>query len=129
MPDDPSVAATPAPFWKIALGATSVALVAGIWAIVVTFFDNPDSDNWIKLVLPLLMLLAGGFFFGHFSRRRRWLVSLFLIVPNPVVLISLAGLIVSLGDIRESTLIKLLAFVAAPLIGVGLALALTLFRR
>ena len=80
MPDDPSVAARPAPFWKIALGAASVALVAGLWAILADlFFNNSRGDSWSFLVVPLLMLLAGGFFFGHFSRRRPWLVSLFLI--------------------------------------------------
>lgn len=135
MPDDPSVAARPAPFWIIALGAASIAFVAGFWAIVDTLGENPESHEPTKLVLPLLMLLAGGFVFGHFSRRRLWLVSLFLIVPNPALFLPLALLVGSLGDPPGShgsfsayALIEFGAFIAAPLIGVGLALALTRFR-
>ncbi|OAI42836.1 hypothetical protein AYO41_03495 [Verrucomicrobia bacterium SCGC AG-212-E04] len=123
--DNPNVAARPAPFWTMALGATAVALVAGLWAIVAGL--NSSRDDWSFVVVPLLMLLAGGYFFGRFSRRRPWLVSLFLIVPNPILWFMLGSWLEDLGaspgstgKISASALIILGALVAAPLIGVGL---------
>ncbi len=123
----PAPSARPAPFWTMALGATAVALVAGLWAIVAGL--NGSRDDWSFVVIPLLMLLGGGYFFGHFSRHRPWLVSLFLIVPNPILWFMLGSWLDSQrasevygSGIPESMLILLGSLVAAPLIGVGLAL-------
>ena len=130
MPDDPSAAAKPAPFWKIAVGAASFAFVVGIIVLVGDMFSgsNPDNQNWGNLIFPVIMLLAGGILFGNISRRQPWLISLFLIVPNPMVLIMLIYVAINgLGE--KSALIMLGALVAAPLIGVALALSRPQLRR
>ncbi len=112
-PDDPSVAAKHGPFWGIALGAAAVGLFAGLWSFLALF-----SGPMFGLVMPLIILLAGGFFFGLSSHRRPWLVSICLIVPAAFPWLVA---IVADGESPGFVLILIGAVVAAPLIGVGLA--------
>ncbi|OAI42837.1 hypothetical protein AYO41_03500 [Verrucomicrobia bacterium SCGC AG-212-E04] len=119
MSDDPSVAAKHEPFWKTALGPASVGLFAGLWSFAAAF-----SGPMFGQVIPLFFLLAGGFYFGRFPRRRPWLASTCLIVPSAFPWLVA---IVADGESPGFILVLIGALVAAPLIGVGLALARTRF--